>query len=216
MKILHFSVWLIIHLIAVFLLVLFVDKSERQNSSWDAVFITKGPFCFHIIDKESVRLVQLSDKKITEPIPSTVEHMGRSYYVRSIGFFSMIKYFDWSDVVIPDSVESIGVGAFLGAHTLTNITLSANLDRINAYAFMWCTELRSVYFRSDAPPKKIDESAFTHCHPELTFYYPEEYKANWPETLNGIPCRPWNPEESANQLSEEPEKTEEQTESFSP
>ena len=213
MKILHFSVWLIIHLIAVFLLVLFVDKSERQNSSWDAVFITKGPFCFHIIDKESVRLVQLSDKKITEPIPSTVEHMGRSYYVRSIGFFSMIKYFDWSDVVIPDSVESIGVGAFLGAHTLTNITLSANLDRINAYAFMWCTELRSVYFKSDTPPSI---SGFRYCHPELTFYYPEEYKANWPETLNGIPCRPWNPEESANRLSEETKKTEEQTESFSP
>ena len=216
MKILHFSVWLIIHLIAVFLLVLFVDKSERQNSSWDAVFITKGPFCFHIIDKESVRLVQLSDKKITEPIPSTVEHMGRSHYVRGIAIFSMIKYFDRSDITIPDSVEFIDSGAFLGNHTLTNITLSANLKNISTSAFRWCSELRSVYFRSDAPPKKIDESAFTHCHPELTFYYPEEYKANWPETLNGIPCRPWNPEESANRLSEETEKTEEQTESFSP
>ena len=77
---------------------------------------------------------------------------------------------------------------------------------------MWCTELRSVYFKSDTSPK-VFENNFAHCHPELTFYYPEEYKANWPETLNGIPCRPWNPEESANQLSEEPEK---QADSFSP
>ena len=75
---------------------------------------------------------------------------------------------------------------------------------------MWCTELRSVYFKSDTPPSI---SGFRYCHPELTFYYPEEYKANWPETLNGIPCRPWNPEKSANRLSEEPEK---QADSFSP
>ena len=80
---------------------------------------------------------------------------------------------------------------------------------------MWCTELRSVYFKSDTSPK-VFENNFAHCHPKLTFYYPEEYKANWPETLNGIPCRPWNPEKSANRLSEEPEKTEEQRESFSP
>ena len=139
--------------------------------------------------------------------------MGRSHYVRGIAIFSMIKYFDRSDITIPDSVEFIASGAFLGNHTLTNITLSANLKNISTSAFRWCSELRSVYFRSDAPPEKIDESAFTHCHPELTFYYPEEYKANWPETLNGIPCRPWNPKESANRPSEEPEK---QADSFSP
>ena len=213
MKILYFFIWVAIHLIAVILLELHSD--ETQNSKLDTLYIKKGPFYFKVIDQEVLSLIGLSDK-ITEPIPSTVEHMGRSHYVRGIAIFSMIKYFDRSDITIPDSVEFIASGAFLGNHTLTNITLSANLKNISTSAFRWCSELRSVYFRSDAPPKKIDESAFTHCHPELTFYYPEEYKANWPETLNGIPCRPWNPEESANRLSEETEKPEEQTESFSP
>ena len=124
----------------------------------------------------------------------------------------MVKNFGLTETTLPDTIKGIGHYTFFRAYTLTNITLSANLERIGDNAFNWCTELRSVYFKSDAPPE-IFEDNFTHCHPELTFYYPEEYKANWPETLNGIPCRPWNPEKSANRPSEEPEK---QADSFSP
>ena len=164
-----------------------------------------------VTSPHTVALHHISDK-LTEPLPSSIEHLGRTYQLTYLNPCSLVKNFGLTETTLPDTIKGIGHYTFFRAYSLTNITLSANLERIGDNAFNWCTELRSVYFKSDAPPE-IFEDNFTHCHPELTFYYPEEYKANWPETLNGIPCRPWNPKESANRPSEEPEK---QADSFSP
>ena len=223
-----FSLWIIIHvaLISIWGIVSiqmyeyraklsrsFFNKSGFK-SQFNPITLKRGDLYFMVTSPHTVALHHISDK-LTEPLPSSIEHLGRTYQLTYLNPCSLVKNFGLTETTLPDTIKGIGHYTFFRAYTLTNITLSANLERIGDNAFNWCTELRSVYFKSDAPPE-IFEDNFTHCHPELTFYYPEEYKANWPETLNGIPCRPWNPEESANRLSEETKKTEEQTESFSP
>ena len=223
-----FSLWIIIHvaLISIWGIVSiqmyeyraklsrsFFNKSGFK-SQFNPITLKRGNLYFMVTSPHTVALHHISDK-LTEPLPSSIEHLGRTYQLTYLNPCSLVKNFGLTETTLPDTIKGIGHYTFFRAYSLTNITLSANLERIGDNAFNWCTELRSVYFKSDAPPE-IFEDNFTHCHPELTFYYPEEYKANWPETLNGIPCRPWNPEKSANRLSEENEKTEEQTESFSP
>ena len=220
-----FSLWIIIHvaLISIWGIVSiqmyeyraklsrsFFNKSGFK-SQFNPITLKRGDLYFMVTSPHTVALHHISDK-LTEPLPSSIEHLGRTYQLTYLNPCSLVKNFGLTETTLPDTIKGIGHYTFFRAYSLTNITLSANLERIGDNAFNWCTELRSVYFKSDAPPE-IFEDNFTHCHPELTFYYPEEYKANWPETLNGIPCRPWNPEESANQLSEEPEK---QADSFSP
>ena len=219
-----FSLWIIIHvaLISIWGIVSiqmyeyraklsrsFFNKSGFK-SQFNPITLKRGDLYFIVTSPHTVALHHISDK-LTEPLPSSIEHLGRTYQLTYLNPCSLVKNFGLTETTLPDTIKGIGHYTFFRAYSLTNITLSANLERIGDNAFNWCTELRSVYFKSDAPPE-IFEDNFTHCHPELTFYYPEEYKANWPETLNGIPCRPWNPEESANRPSEEPE---EQTESFS-
>ena len=223
-----FSLWIIIHvaLISIWGIVSiqmyeyraklsrsFFNKSGFK-SQFNPITLKRGNLYFMVTSPHTVALHHISDK-LTEPLPSSIEHLGRTYQLTYLNPCSLVKNFGLTETTLPDTIKGIGHYTFFRAYTLTNITLSANLERIGDNAFNWCTELRSVYFKSDTSPK-VFENNFAHCHPELTFYYPEEYKANWPETLNGIPCRPWNPEKSANRLSEEPEKTEEQTESFSP
>ena len=214
-----FSLWIIIHL--VFLSILGI-LSVQMSLYHSEILGIKSPFSvdsrgdlyFMVTSPHTVALHHISDK-LTEPLPSSIEHLGRTYQLTYLNPCSLVKNFGLTETILPDTIKGIGYYAFSDVYTLTNIILSSNLKMIEEGAFNWCTELRSVYFKSDAPPE-IFEDNFTHCHPELTFYYPEEYKANWPETLNGIPCRPWNPEKSANRLKEENEKPEEQTESFSP
>ena len=216
-----FSLWIIIHvaLISIWGIVSiqmyeyraklsrsFFNKSGFK-SQFNPITLKRGNLYFMVTSPHTVALHHISDK-LTEPLPSSIEHLGRTYQLTYLNPCSLVKNFGLTETTLPDTIKGIGHYTFFRAYTLTNITLSANLERIGDNAFNWCTELRSVYFKSDAPPE-IFEDNFTHCHPELTFYYPEEYKA-------GIPCRPWNLEESANRLSEENEKTEEQTESFSP
>ena len=223
-----FSLWIIIHvaLISIWGIVSiqmyeyraklsrsFFNKSGFK-SQFNPITLKRGDLYFIVTSPHTVALHHISDK-LMEPLPSSIEHLGRTYQLTYLNPCSLVKNFGLTETTLPDTIKGIGHYTFFRAYTLTNITLSANLERIGDNAFNWCTELRSVYFKSDAPPE-IFEDNFTHCHPELTFYYPEEYKANWPENLNGIPCRPWNPKESANRLSEETKKTEEQTESFSP
>ena len=220
-----FSLWIIIHvaLISIWGIVSiqmyeyraklsrsFFNKSGFK-SQFNPITLKRGDLYFMVTSPHTVALHHISDK-LTEPLPSSIEHLGRTYQLTYLNPCSLVKNFGLTETTLPDTIKGIGHYTFFRAYTLTNITLSANLERIGDNAFNWCTELRSVYFKSDAPPE-IFEDNFTHCHPELTFYYPEEYKANWPETLNGIPCRPWNPKESANRPSEEPEK---QADSFSP
>ena len=223
-----FSLWIIIHvaLISIWGIVSiqmyeyraklsrsFFNKSGFK-SQFNPITLKRGDLYFMVTSPHTVALHHISDK-LTEPLPSSIEHLGRTYQLTYLNPCSLVKNFGLTETILPDTIKGIGYYAFSDVYTLTNIILSSNLKMIEEGAFNWCTELRSVYFKSDAPPE-IFEDNFTHCHPELTFYYPEEYKANWPETLNGIPCRPWNPEKSANRLKEENEKPEEQTESFSP
>ena len=53
---------------------------------------------------------------------------------------------------IPDSVTSIGGGAFLGCSRLANITIPDSVTSIGAKAFYNCSELKEVYCKPTTPP----------------------------------------------------------------
>ena len=74
---------------------------------------------------------------------------------------------------------------FNGINTPIIINLE-NLKQIKSQAFSDCSQLRSIYFKSAVPPT-LERGAFAPFGEELVFFYPEEYKANWPEMLNGVP-----------------------------
>lgn len=66
-----------------------------------------------------------------------------------------------SEIVLPDSVESIGRGAFSGCKALQDITLPKNLERLEDYTFYNCN-----YLMLDKLPetlKYIGRSAFYNC-----------------------------------------------------
>ena len=91
---------------------------------------------------------------------------------------------DGGDVVIPNSVESIGVGAFAGCETLTSITLGNSVTSIYNLAFLDCSSLTSITLSDSV--KSIGEDAFDGCY-ELTI---KGYAGSYAETYakeNGIP-----------------------------
>ncbi len=67
---------------------------------------------------------------------------------------------DIEEVILPDTVECIGKGAFSNCIGLKSIHFSRNLCRIGELAFYNCSELTTVYI----PEKtKIDRFAFAGC-----------------------------------------------------
>ena len=85
----------------------------------------------------------------------------------------LLEYFgNGGDVVLPDSVKTIGKSAFKGCKALKRVTIPNSVTSICEGAFLDCQDLTSV--RIPCSVIKMEANAFKGC-PKLTVY------ADWPK-----------------------------------
>jgi hypothetical protein len=100
-----------------------------------------------------------------------------------------------SQVLIPDSVISIGPAAFSNCGSLTNVTLGSGVTSIGDSAFALCAKLKRVNCRGNAP-KLVNASG--SAGPNVfrgtlaTVYYLSG-TTGWGKTFGGRPTVLWNP-----------------------
>ncbi len=95
-----------------------------------------------------------------------------------------------TDLVIPNSVTSIGNGAFFGCNNLTSITIPDGVTSIGDSSFYNCSSLTSVYCKPTIPP--LGQKAFDVISNAAKIYVPtasvEAYKSaeNWSKYADNI------------------------------
>ena len=81
--------------------------------------------------------------------------------VTSIGDYAFYDCNSLTSVTIPDSVTSIGKFAFNDCTSLTSVTIGNGVTSIGIFAFSYCTSLTSVTIPNSVT--KIGDSAFYYC-----------------------------------------------------
>jgi hypothetical protein len=94
------------------------------------------------------------EKLLTLPLDnknSQLTTIGDNAFYGCIGF---------TNLVIPDNVETILNGAFNGCKNITMLSLPSKIDYIGMQAFDGCEKLKNVYVLRNEPPQTTVESAF--------------------------------------------------------
>lgn len=93
-----------------------------------------------------------------------------------------------SEIIIPNSIKTIGSDAFAGCWALTNIVLPESIEHIGRGAFIGCSDINEVTIKS----KKITigYNAFTDaCNPNIVTLYCENINyegSNWNKSLKEV------------------------------
>ncbi len=98
-------------------------------------------------------------------IPASVTYKGTAYAVTSIGYEAFFGCDFLTEIVIPNSVTSIGEGAFEECYSLTTVTFGDNrqLTGIGSSAFSGCDSLTTVTFGDNSQLTSIGSYAFYNC-----------------------------------------------------
>ncbi len=78
------------------------------------------------------------------------------------------------EIILPDSVEIIGRGAFSNCKNLTGITLSPNIKVISASAFSGCSKLKNIVLPDSV--EIIEEGTFGWCTSLSNIKFPKKLK----------------------------------------
>ena len=109
-------------------------------------------------------------------IPSSVTYEGVTYTVTAIGMWAFELYpiitdLNITNVIIPNTVTSIGTLAFLGCNTLTSITIPNSVTSIEDDAFGGCN-FTSLFIPSSVV--NIGNGAFSGCGNTTTIIVDDE------------------------------------------
>ena len=88
-----------------------------------------------------------------------------------------------SDIVIPDSVTSIGIGAFFNCSSLSNIVIPDSVTSIGGAAFLTCRSLSSIVIPDSVT--SIGDSVFRGCSSLSEIVIPSSVTSIGDWTFNG-------------------------------
>ncbi len=119
----------------------------------------------------------------TVTIPQTIESGDKTYTVTEISGQAFSGNINIRNVVLPPTVDSIGMLSFSDCTNLESITLSQELKSIGSSAFNNCTSLTSIQFPPDL--EKLYTGAFCNCTGITAVDIPAKVSKIYTDTFKG-------------------------------
>ena len=109
------------------------------------------------------KFAQRAEGSITEITTSDLE------MVETIDYYALAYSKNLKRIEIPNSVKSIGSGAFYSCGRLESVDMGDGVQRIERNVFDWCAKLANVYL-PEIPPALEDVNAFDNINAGCVFY----------------------------------------------
>jgi hypothetical protein len=77
-------------------------------------------------------------------------------------YVNRFEYLDFTEVIIPEGVKTIGNYAFVNCYKLTSLTIPATVKSIGNAAFYGCSGLKNLRLPEIVP--SLGRFAFSSCH----------------------------------------------------
>lgn len=114
--------------------------------------------------------VFLGDYSGAYVIPSTVTDNGITYTVTSIDDTAFIMG-NLTSIILPNTIDSIGLAAFIYCTNLTSITIPSSVTKIEDWAFEGCSNLASIVSEANTPPA-LGTNVFYNVPTSIPVYVP--------------------------------------------
>lgn len=184
-----------------FTLLLAVAASIGTMFAWDYERVQIGDLYYNL--DATNQTAEVTSQNSSDPywsttittanIPSSVTYNSVSYTVTSIGDHAFWYCSGLTSIEIPNSVTSIGRGAF-ALCGLTSVTIPNSVTYIGYVAFYGCRSLTSVTIEAETPPLLGYPSQLDDPNSNFPIYVPcgtlDTYKTAWSDYASRIKYAP--------------------------
>lgn len=162
-----------------------VFEAKAYTHEFYYPYVEIDGFYILIIDRDSPSYIEgmnqasitfgIKDYSGDVVIPETVKYNGIEYTITGITFEAFRDCKNLTSIVLPSTMNMIGVSAFEDCTALSSVTWPANLSGVGGKAFKGCTGLKEVIIEDSPNYIPLFDNVFEGCNNLETLYVGRDF-----------------------------------------
>ena len=127
-----------------------IEKATIEGQGW-----------YYVVEESKLYILENHEEKTYDYLKDNIYKVELKSPIQSVLTYQFLGYTKIEEIILPDSLTSIGAGAFYNCRNLKEITIPFGVKSIGAETFCDCSSLQNVKMLSDVV--SVGDYAFYNC-----------------------------------------------------